>query len=154
MAWNTLTLDDVKHYVSGSEYAGVTPAALASGQDADTVVEGIIADVVQEVRGYVKACAVNTLGAGSTIPDELRSAALAVIRARIFTRLPGMAALNDEQRQSETRSAELRIRDAGKCLIAIEAPETASEQVIASPQVTVITRPVRTASRDAMKGLL
>jgi len=154
MSWETLTIADLKTYLSGSEYDGITAAALASGQDADEVVESVIADTVQMVRGYVAGCTQNTLGSGATIPNELRQAALALVRSAVFTRLPGMQALNDETRQEATRTAMQQLRDAGACKLRIEQPATASEQVIAGPAVELVNSRTRTVTRETMGGLL
>lgn len=154
MSWITLTLDDLKTRFSGAEYNGVTQAALATGQDADAVAESVIADVVQLVRGKVAACRQNTLGAGATIPQELKDAALAICRGRVCTRLPGMAALLDDVRQAEIRSAERLLDQTAQCNFAIEQPETPSTQEVGAPSIEIISEPTRTATRQKQNGLL
>ena len=154
MAWKTLTVAALKTRISGSEYSALTQAALASGQVAADVVAEVLAAVVKLVRGKVAACRNNTLGEGDTIPDELEAAALVLARNQVFTRLPGMSALNDDTRRDEVRAAERLLDSAAACTFVIEQPATPSDQVIAGPAVQVITTPTRTASRQTLSGLL
>ena len=154
MAWVTLTTDDVQNYISGAEYDALTSAALGDGQTAEAIVEAVISDIVQTVRGYVQGCAKNTLGEGATIPQELRGAALILVRNAIFTRLPAMEALNSQSRQDEVRSAERRLSDVAACKFVIEQPATVSDQVVATSTAKVITSPDRVATRKTLSGLL
>ena len=154
MAWKTLTIAALKTRISGSEFEALSSAALGSGQDAETVVEDVLSAVVKLVRGKVAACRANVLGEGDTIPDELEDAALAIARNRVFTRLPGMGALNDDTRRDEVRSAERLLDSVAACTFLIEQPADVSPQVIAGPAVEVITTPTRTATRQTMQGLL
>jgi hypothetical protein len=86
MSWITLTEDHVKARLSGVELAAWRKAALAPGQ-ADPVQE-VLAGVTSEVRGYVGGNRNNVLDVGSTIPSELLDASMALVIARLSTRLP------------------------------------------------------------------
>lgn len=150
--WITPTISDFKRRFSGAEYEGITTAALADGQEGDAVVESVITDVVKLIRGKVAACRNNVLGAGNTIPDELLDAALSIVRWRVLTRLPNTG-LADDPRELEYREALGLLDDVAACKFVIEQPETATEQVIASPVAEVIHSTCRQAIRERMNGL-
>lgn len=134
MAWVTLVVGDVKAKLAGAEVTALQTAALAAGQS-DPVVE-IIAEVTNEVRGYVAACARNTLGSGATIPDKLKSAALAMIRYRSATRLPVKSFLTEE-RVNENKAALRLLEQVAACQFAIDEPTTASSEVISMPTPSI-----------------
>lgn len=138
--WNTVTSDDVKTRLSKPELTALLTAARQLDQTDEGILADAIAAVTAEVRGYVAANSRNQLGPAGTIPDELQSAALALLRRYLFTRLPNMKALYDEIRQGETEDAMTRLRDTARGLFAIvppESPASASEQVSGgSPRIT------------------
>lgn len=138
MAWITLSINDVKTRLAGAEVEALQEAALAVGQ-ADPLPE-IIRQAIIEVRGYVAACRENTLGAGDTIPEELKSAALDLIRHRVCTRLP--VQLLTEERKEEYRNALTLLRDAAACRFTLEQPATASTAVLPSPKPSIKSRPL------------
>jgi hypothetical protein len=150
--WITPTISDFKRRFSGAEYDGITAAALASGQVADTVVDAVIADVVQLVRAHVAACPRNSLAPGNTIPGELLDPTLAIVRWRTLTRLPDTG-LTTDARKAEYTDANALLGRVARCLFAIEQPATVTEQVIASPTAEVITSTSRQATRERMNGL-
>ena len=86
MAWITLTEAHVTACLSGVELSAWRKAALAPGQ-ADPVADALTR-VTNEVRGYIRASMVGTLDAGNTIPDELLDSAMALVVAKLSTRLP------------------------------------------------------------------
>ncbi|HPA20752.1 MAG TPA: hypothetical protein PLU30_23595 [Verrucomicrobiae bacterium] len=151
MAWTEITEALVLTKLSGPELSSLKTAALADGQ-ANPLTE-IIADVVTEVRGYVAGNPKNTLGSGSTIPDELMIATLAIIRLELLTRLPGLKGLITPERVAAADAGREKCRDAARGLMAIEQPATASEQVIAGPSIELIESRARTATRAKMEGL-
>ncbi len=127
MAWIEITEADVLTVLSGPELAGYRSAALALGQ-ADPVAP-TIAQVVAMVRGHVAGCPANILGAGATLPEKLKAAALDVIAYRIPCRLnmksgPSRQNLHDQAVRLFERVSQGRF--------AIEEPATASDEVIAA----------------------
>jgi len=149
MAWITLSITDVKPKLAGAELSALQTAALSAGQS-DPVVE-MIAEVINEVRGYVAACNRNILGAGATIPDKLKSAALAMIRYRAATRLPGKAFLS-EDRVRENEAAIHLCEQVAACKFAIEEPDTASTERISQPAPSVSGND-RTFTRTTQDGI-
>ena len=83
--WTDLTEADVLTVLAGPELTAYRQAALAAGQ-ADPVAP-VIEQVTDLVRGYVAACAHNTVPAGSQIPTKLKSVALDIIAVRIPQRV-------------------------------------------------------------------
>jgi hypothetical protein len=86
MSWTTLTEQDIADRLSAAEYTAFTSKFLRPG--ATSPLPGIIAGVVQEVRGYAAGNSSNALQDGSTIPPELTEAAIALCVYRLTTRLP------------------------------------------------------------------
>jgi hypothetical protein len=131
MAWITITEDLVKTRLTGAEVSALKSAALAAGQTA--VLTEVIGGVVQEWRGRLRKW--HTLAAGATLPDELEHHVLAVIRYRLFTRLPGMKGLLDELRVKEydaAMKAQTELMD-----MAFEAPVTADTAAAGVPLPSV-----------------
>lgn len=154
MSWIPLTAEKAKTRLTKPEMTAILTAAKQSEQTGDGLLEEALSSVTAEVRGYVSACDRNTLGAAGTIPDELETAALALLRRYLFTRLPGMESLFDELRQKEAEDALTRLRDTAKCNFAIVPPETPApptEQVQGgSPR---ICKPRRRFRREDGAGL-
>lgn len=149
--WVELTEDDVRTRLSASELAALEGEELAEGQDSP--LEDILSGVVREVRGRVAACASNALGDGDTIPDELLHHALAIVRYRLCTRLPGMEALLDDRRTREYDAAMSALRDVAACKFAIEQPAIESDERVAGPAVELVSSRERKATRERMEGL-
>jgi len=153
MSWDSLSIDDLKTRFSAAEYDAISEAALASDQDATTVAESVIADVVQYVRGKVAACAANVLGEGATIPGELRDAALSIARQRVLSRIGGLESLHGELRASEVKQAEALLNAVARCEFRIEQPATPSGQTLASPTIGIINSRDRITGRSNLGGL-
>jgi hypothetical protein len=154
MAWITLTSVDVARRLAAAELNALKSAAKAAEQDGDEILAEAIADVTTKVRGYVGGCTRNKLGPSGTVPDELKSASLALVREFLFTRLPGMKSLYDELRQKETDRAYDDLRAAAACKLAILPPETEADDQPAGSPVELISGGTRRATRDRMRGLL
>lgn len=131
MPWISITEDDVKTRLSGPELSAFKSAALASGQGSP--LPDIINQVVNEMRGYIAACESNQLGAGTTIPDKLLGATLAMIRYRLATRLP-VASLLDENRINENREALRLMERVAACSFRLEEPDSISDEKLAYPK--------------------
>lgn len=128
MSWITLTTDDLNRSLAGPEKAALRTVAV---EGADDPLETIIAEVINEVRGYVAGNRANTLGAGATIPDKLKSAALARIRFEAFSRLPVGRSLLTEDRVEANRSAIRLLERVSEGKFAIEEPDEAASESIA-----------------------
>ena len=88
----------------------MTSASLPDGVTAAEIIADELSRTVAQVRGFVSANKSNALGDGETIPDELKDAALVIVRYKVFTRLPGMKALLDELRVKEYEEATRLLR--------------------------------------------
>ena len=119
MAWIELTEAHLGERLAAAELAALQTAA--TGTFGNTVPD-VLASVVAEVRGRVAACARNSLGPDGTIPDELKATALAIVRWRVLSRLPGMKALQDEARRTEYNDAVALLAAVAKGEFAIMQP--------------------------------
>lgn len=121
MAWITLTADDVKERISGTEFDTLKTEDLGSGQS-DPVPETITV-VVGEIRGRVGACQRNELGDPGTIPEELAGVALTLIAWRLALRLAGGGLhLQDEGRKQDYEDAKSLLEAVARCEFAVEQP--------------------------------
>ena len=92
MSWFLLSSETLQPKVNGPELSALRAAALRGGHP-DPLQE-ILSEVVQEIRGYVAAGGF-ALGPAGSIPENLLGAALAMIRYRLYTRLPGARSITD-----------------------------------------------------------
>jgi phage gp36-like protein len=133
MAWREITVGDVRTRLTGAELAACQSAALADGQT-DPLPEIIIA-VVDEARGYIAAGG-SALGAAGTLPSKLISAALAMIRYRLATRLPIKSLLTDERKTENSDAIRLLERVADSKFL-IEEPLELDHEVSSAPDPQV-----------------
>lgn len=148
--WTEITESDVITKLSGPEIAAMKTAALQAAQI--NPLPGVIAQVVLEIRGYVAACPNNTLGDGSTIPNELLGAAVSRIRFELATRLP-VASLLTEDRRSANRDALTLLRDVAACKFLVVQPETADADQAGGPAVENVSTTTKRYGRDKLSGL-
>ena len=92
MNWLLLTPETLQPKVNGPELGALRAAALRGGQP-DPLQE-ILSEVILEIRGHVAAGGFG-LGPADTLPENLLGAALALIRYRLYTRLPGARSITD-----------------------------------------------------------
>ena len=148
MAWRIITEADVKTRLAGAELNACQTAALADGQT--DPLPDIITAVVDEIRGYIAAGG-NTLGAAGTIPSKLISAALAIVRYRLATRLPVRSLLTEERKSENTDAIRLleRVAD-GK--FRIEEATAADTESSSAPGPSMGTK-TRNFDRTSQDGI-
>jgi hypothetical protein len=150
MSWIIIAEADVISKLSGPELAAMKTAALQAAQG-DPLPE-VISQVTKEIRGYVAACSVNSLGDGATIPDELLGFAINRIRYELATRLP-VASLLTTARTDANSQAITALRDVAACKFKVIPPTTpAAEQAGGTDAVIVKKTKIRT-DRRALNGL-
>jgi len=143
MSWITLTTADVLEQFNETERQ-----AYQDAQGEDTMA-GLISKVCTEVQGYVRKR--YEVGAAGTIPDELESAAVALIRYRFLNSLP-IKSLMTEQRVKEKEDALTLLRDVAKGNFAIAGTfkPADDESNTLSPSISERTR---THTRDNQDGI-
>lgn len=148
MAWVTLSVTDVAEKLAGGELTALRTAALAAGQEDPVAAE--LAAVISEVRGYVAAGGF-TLGAGATVPDKLKSAALAMTRFRCANRLPTKSFLTPT-RMDENRDALILLRDVAAGRFMVDEPATPSTEQIgqAGPAAGQVERRYTREDQDGL----
>lgn len=146
MPWITPSVTNVKTRLAGAELTALQTSALATGQTDPTAL--IIAGVVKELRGRLRNRCV--LEAGDTIPDNWEHHCLAIIRYRLFTRLPGTSFIT-QQRQQEYDDAVESFRQLGPILP--DDPITVDTVAAAGPMSPAFTARVLTMTREDQDGL-
>jgi len=147
--WITLTPDAVATRLAAEELTALKEAAISESQDGETILAEAIAKISNKVRAYVPG----TRGEAPTIPDELETAALALIRDYLFNRLPGMEMLNTEGRREETKRAHAELSDCASGRLKVVAPVTEAAAQAQGPSVTSVTTNTRKATRQTLKGI-
>lgn len=99
MAWVEITEADVRAKLSDAEIARYRQQTTAAGR-VDTL-PALIAEVVNEARGYVGASGRYVLGQGTTIPSKLVGACVAIIRYRFLNAMPGQTVSEDRKTEYE-----------------------------------------------------
>jgi len=147
MAWAAITEADVLTHISGAELEALRAAALGAGQI--DPVQPAIDQVTANVRGYVAACAKNSLDSDTTkIPTRLLAAACDMIIAEIVSRVPGYDL--DAERQDKLDKAIALMRDVARCNFAIEDPDTGADPGLG---IEVASYEERKATRESVDGL-
>jgi hypothetical protein len=153
MPWLTLTAADLKNVMSGPEYNRVTTAALNDGQTAAEIIAEEIANHTESVRGYVGVK--NQLGPAGTIPGELKTAALHLLRIVVFTRLPGLSSLITKPREDEAKAATRKLEQVAAGKFAITPPEElAADQPGNKAKLKLLSAPKRQLNRENMSRIL
>lgn len=152
MAWRAIVEDDILRRLSGAELEALRAAALSDGQ-ADPIA-GAISDVTELVRGYVAACASNTLGALATIPERLISAAVDILVVDISARAAGTLMDANGVREKAKAAAISLLEQVAICKFAVDVPTTgtASIEATATPSPSIVSR-TRTFTRDDEEGI-
>ena len=147
--WITLAATDLSSHLSEAERTGL-PVSLPDGSTVASMLGVILSQVTLMVRARVGAYHSNTLGADGTIPDELKSTALTIVRSNLLTRVD-MPVSQDRER--ETSEAYDTLKAVARGEFAIVAPETVSDSQPAGPSITVAVYTPRVASRTSLAGL-
>lgn len=144
--WITLTVDDVLN-------EGLTPqevATLKNIQGNADLLPGILAGVADEARGAIRAGGF-PLGAGTTIPSQVRSSVIDAATWRWLKKFPTLKVMQTKDRADAYKAAMDRFKGITKKEEAIERPD---EDVPAMPGASVeASANRRQASRCKMDGI-
>jgi hypothetical protein len=152
MSWITLSAADLKSAMTSKEVVDFG-RSVVDVDLADRVVP-ILADVVQEVRGYIASWTQNTLSADpAKIPASFKAKALHLARWRVLTTIPGYQP--GEARKAEWEAANTFFRDVARGVIRPEPADdaVASEVPSEKPAGAEWTAPPKRTGRDRMNGL-
>lgn len=140
--WIILTPEHLKSAMTADEAARFG-RAVTDGTPEDRMIP-ILADLTEEIRGFIKSCAQNTVSADeSKIPAEFKTRALAIARYRLLITVPGYQP--GKGREDEKTDALAFFRDVAKC---VYRPEPADDAVTPSvPQAKPFPRPRITANK-------
>ena len=122
MAWITITDRDAATCFLEWEWQALAESARNAG--AGDVVQESINRTVARVRGYVRSCERNQLGASGTVPEELRSATLALLMEDLATNLPASGVVLDEGRGQRITRAHRELELVAQCKFLVGEPAT------------------------------
>ena len=152
MSWRAITEADILERLSGAELSALRAAALADGQ-ADPVA-GSISRVTELVRGYVAACASNTLGAVGTVPERLIEPALDLLVVAISARAGGTLMDPTGERAKAKAAAITLLEQVAACKFAVDVPATGTESeesvASASPSLSERTLDLQKTDQDGI----
>jgi hypothetical protein len=154
MAWKRIYEADLLIQISGDELEAIRAAALAENQ-ADPVIE-TIDQVTREVRGFVAACAANSLDRDKLkIPDELIGHAVAIIVPRLCGRVAGLAIDKEKVRSDALKTAMAVLQAVAACKFAIVQTETPTEEEVgaAEPRFPTTERTRRFDRESSQDGI-
>lgn len=138
MPWIILTEMDLASTLAGPEIEKIKAAALKIGQP--DCIEEALREAVDEVRGYIAGCAINTMGPEGMIPQRLKAATLDIAAHRVLTRV---LMVPNEARKLRWEEANRKLRDVAACRMAVEDPSPAgpaAEQKTGFPAPMVTRR--------------
>jgi phage gp36-like protein len=147
MPWIPLTAADVK--LSADEKEVILALSEEAGGDPFL---SALESAINEVRGYIAAWRLNTLGQQGLIPDTLKDCTLALARYKLLN-LPGAGALITEDRRNEYKDAIALCRSVAKGEFSVETPDDAIISTTPAGTVEVVSAPERRFTRDKLDGL-
>jgi hypothetical protein len=101
--WIAITADHAREALSDGEYEIFSTFAVAPG--GSPVMPGCIRRVVNRIRGEVAASGRYSLGPDGTLPPELESAAIHLLRREAASRVPAAGIVIDDLRQAALADA-------------------------------------------------
>jgi hypothetical protein len=152
MSWIALTVTHVKSTMTSTE-AERFGKSVTDGAPDDRI-PPILADLTQEVRGYIASWTQNTLSTDpALIPESFKSKALAIARWRVLITIPGYQP--GEARKAEWERAESFFRDVARGIIRPEKAEDSTVPEVPSekPAGAEWCAPGLRTGRNRMNGL-
>lgn len=122
--WNQLTADDLKSRLSAPEWTVASSFLLSPGQNSVLLIDDLICQVSNTVRGYISACRKNQLGPEGTIPDVLKETAIDLLVVASMRRLGGKIVDLDGNREKARLEAIERLKDVAAGRFLVSLPET------------------------------
>lgn len=137
MAWNAITEDDLREYLSGQELEAFRAATQSPGES--DPVQGIIDKVTALVRAHVQACPRYTLGGDGRVPDVLLDPACAIIAVKVMARAGGAVLDQSGERKKAADQAKALLKDVAQCKGPMIQVPTAAEGVGTETAAGVVT---------------
>ena len=133
MPWNTLTTTDITAEILPDEVT-----AMNTVQGSATILNSILARVVAEIQARILSGG-NQIGQPGTVPDQLRGAAIAMVRWEWFCNLP-KTDLQSDFRKAQNEAAQKRMEKVQAREEKVEIPT--NPQNVAGPSGRVeVVRP-------------
>lgn len=128
MSWTTITSAHVEPRLSDEELTALRRNYESTGKP--DPLAGIITQVTNRIRRAVAKGGCPLSATVTEIPDELLDSAIAIIRYRLCSSMPG-GILNDDRRK-EYDNAEAELKDVAEDATGIEEPATQSSATLSS----------------------
>ncbi len=152
VAWVTIAVGDLDHYLVSPQTQALRTAALAEGQ-ADPFTE-IMPRVVARIRAQIEACSSNRVSATAlTVPPSLKDYACFLILEEMSLRIPQLEFTAQQEKMCDV--AREYLKKIAMCDAAVETPPDPLEppDVQSVSAVEVVTSSTRVATRTLMNGL-
>ena len=152
MSWITLTAAHLKSVMTSKEVTDFG-RSVTDGEPDDRVVP-ILADITQEIRGYIASWTQNTLSADATkIPESFKAKALHLARWRVLTSIPGYQP--GDARKADYDQGTSFFNNVARGVIRPEPADDAVATEVPSekPAGAQWTAPGSRTGRDRMNGL-
>ena len=152
VAWTTIAVGDLDHYLVAEQTLALRSAALAEGQ-ADPFTE-IMPAVVRRIRNQIEACSTNRLSATeNTVPPSLKDYACFLILEEMALRIPQLEFTAQQAKMADV--ARDYLKKVATCDAAVETPPDPLEppDVESRGAVQVVTSTRRVAMREQTNGL-
>ena len=152
VAWVTLVVGDLNHYMVAAQVSAVNTAALAAGQ-ADRFTR-VMTDVVNRIRNKIETCPGNRVSATAlSIPPSLRAGACLLIIQGMQTAIPSLKLTEDQKAEIDRYQKDLDL--IAECKLTVEEPvdplDPPNAQV--GGNVEVASSTTRQATRTTLAGL-
>ncbi len=152
VAWVTIAVSDLDHYLVAAQTEALRSAALSDGQS-DPFTE-IMPRVVARVRAMIEACQTNVLSATAlSVPPSLKDYTCFLILEEMSLRIPMLQFTEQQSKMADT--ARNYLKEISKCNAKVEVPlnplQPPSTQ--SNSNVEVVSRSERVTSREKLGGL-
>jgi len=152
VAWVTIALADLEHYLVAAQVSAINSAALGGAQT-DRFTR-VMTDVVNRVRLKIESCVTNHVSATAlTVPPSMRGGVCLLIIAGMQASIPSLRLSEDQRKEIDTFEKDLEaIAD---CKLAVEAPvdPLVPGDAQRGTDVELASSTTRKATRDTLRGL-
>lgn len=152
VAWVTIAVADLEHYLVAAQVSAMNTAALG-GSQTDRFTR-VMTDVVNRIRSKIESCHTNHLSATPlTVPPSLRGGACLLIIAGMQSSIPSLRLTEDQRKEVETFEKDLDL--VAECKLAVEEPTNPLDpkQSQQGGDVELVSSTTRLATRAKTRGL-
>ena len=152
VAWVSIVVGDLNHYLVGAQVSAINTAALGSGQT-DRFTR-VMTDVINRIRNKVETCRNNRVSTTAlTIPPSLRAGACLLMIQGMQSSIPSLKLTEDQQTQIERYQKDIDL--IAECKLAVEEPTDPldPQNAQAGGSIEIASSTTRLATRAKLAGL-